>query len=346
MAGTTSAAIETQISSNKPPFVRGILLLGILIPPIALIAAMVIAWNRGFYLTDLFLLIGMYLFTGYGITIGFHRYFSHKSFEAPRPVVFILAVLGSMAMQGPIFWWVATHRCHHQHSDHDLDPHSPYAPGDHGMIRGFMHAHMGWLFRPRTEPVDRYVPDLKQDPMLRWVDEHFMYLAIAGIVIPGVIGGLVTMSWWGALGGALWGGLIRIMVEHHATWSVNSICHIWGSQPYESHDESRNNAIVGVIALGEGWHNNHHAFPTSARHGLHWWQFDSSWVIIRTMKMLGLASSLKLPTEERMASKRVGRGTTESETDSEAGAEQAPIEEPGITMVIEDKPEPVSSGTS
>ena len=177
MSGMTTATIEEEISSNKSPFVKGILLLGILLPPLALVGAMIMAWNRGFYLTDLVLLVGMYLLTGFGITIGFHRYFSHKSFEATRPMIFIMAVLGSMAMQGPMFWWIATHRCHHQHSDDDLDPHSPYAPGDHGFFRGFWHAHMGWLFRPNTEPVDRYVPDLKQDPMLCWIDKHFMFLA-------------------------------------------------------------------------------------------------------------------------------------------------------------------------
>jgi len=295
------ATLESEISSDKPPFVRWVLLLGILLPPVCLVLAMVIAWNRGFGPLDLGLLVGMYLITGFGITIGFHRYFAHKSFDAPKPVVFILGILGSMAMQGPIFWWVATHRCHHQHSDEDLDPHSPHAPGDHGFLRSFWHAHMGWLFRPSTEPVSRYVPDLKAQPMLCWIDAHFIIWAIAGIAIPALIGGLVTMSWWGALTGGLWGGVIRIMVEHHATWSVNSICHIWGSQPFESHDKSRNNPIVGVIALGEGWHNNHHAFPTSARHGLKWWQFDSSWLIIKTMEKLHLVSNVKTPSRERIA---------------------------------------------
>lgn len=307
MTGTQASAIENEIASNKPPFVRFTLLLGILIPPVALLVAMYLSWNRGFGVVDLCLLVGMYLLTGFGITIGFHRYFSHKSFDAPRPVVFILGLCGSMAMQGPIFWWVATHRCHHQHSDHDLDPHSPYAPGGHGWLRGFWHAHMGWLFKPSTEPVERYVPDLKKDPMLRWLDTHFLGLTFLGLAIPTVIGGLVTWSWFGAFTGLLWGGLIRILVEHHATWSVNSICHIWGSQPYNSKDESRNNAIVGVIALGEGWHNNHHAFPTSARHGLKWWQFDSSWMIIRTLQAFGLVTNVRVPSADRLEQKRRSR---------------------------------------
>lgn len=308
MSEPPTADLEAKISSNKPPFVRWVLLLGILSPPACLILAMVLVWQRGFGPLDLGLLIGMYLLTGYGITIGFHRYFAHKSFDAPKPVVFILGILGSMAMQGPIFWWVATHRCHHQHSDHDLDPHSPYAPGDHGLFKGFWHAHMGWLFRPNTDPVEHYVPELRAQPMLRWIDTHFVWWAILGIAIPTLIGGLVTMSWWGALTGGLWGGVIRIMVEHHATWSVNSICHIWGTQPFKTHDESRNNAIVGVVALGEGWHNNHHAFPTSARHGLRWWQFDSSWLLIWVMRSLRLVSKVKIPTAGRQEQRRRSSG--------------------------------------
>ena len=299
----TPRELEEGLSSNKPPFVRTALLFGILLPPFALLLAMYLAWNRGFGPVDLCLLVGMYLITGFGITIGFHRYFSHKSFDASKPMIFLLGFCGSMAMQGPIFWWVATHRCHHKHSDQDLDPHSPYAPGDHGRFRGFWHAHMGWLFRPSTDPVDKYIRDLKSQPMLCWLDRNFLLVTFIGLLIPTVIGGLVTMSWLGALTGFLWGGPIRIMVEHHVTWSVNSICHIWGSQPYDSHDESRNNAIVGVLALGEGWHNNHHAFPTSARHGLRWWQFDSSWVLIRSMQSLGLVWNVRTPSAKRLKSR-------------------------------------------
>jgi stearoyl-CoA desaturase (delta-9 desaturase) len=166
---------------------------------------------------------------------------------------------------------------------------------------------MGWLFRPSTDPVDHYVPDLRAQPMLRWIDTHYVWWTLFGIMLPALIGGLVTMSWWGALTGGLWGGVIRIMVEHHATWSVNSICHIWGTQPFETHDESRNNAIIGTVALGEGWHNNHHAFPTSARHGLRWWQFDSSWLLLLMMRSLRLVSNVKTPTAERMEQRRRSR---------------------------------------
>lgn len=302
--------MEAELPSSKLPFVRWVLLLGVLAPPACLVLAMVLVWQRGFSFVDLALLVGMYLLTGFGITIGFHRYFAHKSFDAPRPIVFLLGILGTMGTQGPIFWWVATHRCHHHHSDEDLDPHSPYAPGDLGFFRGFWHAHMGWLFRPTTSPVERYVPDLREKPMLRWIDTHYLWVVAFGIALPVLIGGLVTMSWWGALTGGLWGGVIRIMIEHHATWSVNSICHIWGTQPFDTHDESRNNPIIGVVALGEGWHNNHHAFPSSARHGLRWWQFDTSWLLIRLMRILRLVSNVKTPSLERIQQRRRSTGSS------------------------------------
>ncbi|MCH2161846.1 MAG: acyl-CoA desaturase [Phycisphaerales bacterium] len=283
--------------------VRFSLLLGVTLMPLFIVAAMILLWGRGFSWVDLLLVVVMYLATGFGITVGFHRYFSHKSFEAPRPVVFILGVLGSMAWQGPLFWWVAVHRSHHQHSDCEEDPHSPHA-GHAGPIRGFLHAHFGWLMRPDVRPLEKYVPDLKADPVCRVVDRLFFVWALLGLAIPALLGGLLTMSWFGAMTGMFWGGLARIFIEHHATWSVNSVCHVWGSRPYACHDHSRNNPIFGVIALGEGWHNNHHAFPTSARHGLRWWQFDSSWLVIRTMRFLGLVSKVRVPSPERILRKR------------------------------------------
>ena len=301
--GSPAAPLEVKTASNKKPFVFMTLLMGIIIPPLALIAGMILAWNSFFGPLDLALFFGMYMVSGFGITFGFHRFFSHKSFDAPKPVIFMLGVMGSMAMQGPIFWWVSTHRLHHAHSDHEKDPHSPHAPGEHSFLMHFWHSHIGWLFRPATSPVNKYVPDLRAQPMLRFIDSTFLLWAILGVMIPAVLGGLITMTWMGALTGLIWGGLVRILAEHHATWSVNSICHLWGDSPYKSNDESKNNAVVGVLALGEGWHNNHHAFPTSARHGLRWWQFDSSWVAITTMKKLGLVSNVKVPSPERQEMK-------------------------------------------
>jgi stearoyl-CoA desaturase (delta-9 desaturase) len=223
-----------------------------------------------------------------------------------------LGILGSMAAEGSILRWCAAHRRHHQFSDHDGDPHSPHLHGhDHGIrgiISGFWHAHMGWIFDPPGEALDRYVPDLIRDRKVRAISTFFPLWVGLGFVIPAVLGGLLNLAigapfWTGAFLGFIWGGLVRIMVVHHITWSVNSVCHIWGSQPYRSGDESRNNVVVGVLALGEGWHNNHHAFPTSARHGLEWWQFDSSWVLIRTMQALRLVRNVRVPTAERKAAK-------------------------------------------
>lgn len=278
------------------------ILIGVILPPIAIVVVMFMLWGSLFFWSDLILVVVMYLLTGFGITIGFHRYFSHRSFDTSQPMVFVLGALGSMAWQGPLFWWVAVHRAHHHHSDEEGDPHSPHA-GTKGPIRRFLHSHTGWLLLPDVTPLESYVPDLKANSVCRFIDRTFFLWALLGLIIPAVAGGLLTMSWLGALTGLLWGGLVRIFIEHHATWSVNSVCHVWGAQPYESHDHSRNNPIFGVIALGEGWHNNHHAFPTSARHGLKWWQFDSSWLLIRTLSAVGLIWRVRVPSSQRLESK-------------------------------------------
>jgi stearoyl-CoA desaturase (delta-9 desaturase) len=245
-----------------------------------------------------------------GITIGYHRLYTHKSFEASPAVAWTFGILGSMAVQGPLMWWATTHRRHHQHSDHEEDPHSPHAgrePGLGGWIRSFAHAHIGWLFdRELRGSVLRYAPDLAADRRAQAISRTFPLWVALGFAIPALIGGLVTQSWMGALLGFLWGGVIRMFLVHHATWSVNSVCHIWGWQTYRSGDHSRNNPAMGILAMGEGWHNNHHAFPASARHGLQWWQFDISWITIRSLAAVGLVSGIRLPSPERLESKRVG----------------------------------------
>ena len=283
-------------------------LIAILVPFFGVIAAFVLLWGVAFSWVYLAIFIVMYLVTGLGITVGYHRLFTHCSFKAPRPVVYLLGVFGSMAVQGPVMEWVATHRRHHQHSDDHEDPHSPHVHGDtlFGVIRGAWHAHIGWMFTGRRPGLARYVKDLRKDPMVRHIDRFFPLYVLLGMLAPAALAGLLTMSWMGVLLGFLWGGLVRVFLVHHVTWSVNSICHIWGKRPYRTHDESRNNAIVGVLALGEGWHNNHHAFPTSAAHGLRWWQFDLSYLLIKAMSFIGLASDIRRPTPERMAQKGIG----------------------------------------
>jgi stearoyl-CoA desaturase (delta-9 desaturase) len=275
------------------------------VPFAGLIASITLLWGWGLTWVDVGLLLGLYLLTGLGITVGFHRLLVHRSFETYGILKFVFAVLGSMAVQGGLLKWAAYHRKHHQHSDTDDDPHSPHRFG-HGMIswlRGLWHAHIGWAFAPEAPGMERYVPDLRKSWMLRFADRLFVGWVGLGLLIPAVVGGLLTESWIGVARGLLWGGLVRIFLVHHVTWSVNSIGHLWGSRPHQSGDQSRDNFVLGVLALGEGWHNSHHAFPTSARHGLRWWQPDISYWVIRLMALLGLAWNVRLPATEG-----IGRG--------------------------------------
>jgi stearoyl-CoA desaturase (delta-9 desaturase) len=286
-------------------------LAAVLLPIIGLLAAIVLTWGTAIDWVQLIILVGMVHATSIGITIGYHRLFTHRSFQAGAPLRYLLAALGSMALQGPVIEWVGAHRQHHQHSDDHDDPHSPYnhaggswGAGIVGTLRGFYHAHVGWLFRGRLKGLGRYTRDLRDDPVIRAVNSQFYLWVLLGLVIPAALGGLVTWSFRGALLGFLWGGLVRILIVHHVTWSVNSVCHLWGSRPFACDDESRNNPIIGVLALGEGWHNNHHAFPTSARHGLRWWELDISYLYIRALATVGLARKVRLPDRDRMEAKR------------------------------------------
>jgi len=212
-----------------------------------------------------------------------------------------------MAVQGPLLKWVATHRRHHQYSDRQEDPHSPHHHGQGvlGLLRGAWHAHLGWLFHPEPPDLDRYIKDLHQSRMLRMVNALFPVWVAAGLLIPAVLGGLLTKTWVGVGSGLVWGGLVRIFVVHHVTWSINSVCHLWGRRPYRSDDQSRDNVVFGFLGLGEGWHHTHHAFPTSARHGLRWWQLDLSYWVIKALALLGLAWNVKVPTKKAQAAQRV-----------------------------------------
>ncbi len=278
--------------------VRLAVLTAIVAPLVAVVAAPFMVWGWGFRWTDLGLLLVLYVLTALGITVGYHRLFVHRSFETNMAVKFTFAVLGSMAVQGPLMIWVAKHRRHHQHADKPGDPHSPHVHdgGVLGVLRGAWHAHIGWLFAPDPPDLDRYVQDLNRSRTLRAASALFPLWVALGLLIPAVLGGLLTGAWSGVWTGLIWGGLIRIFLVHHVTWSVNSACHLWGLRPYRSNDESRNNAVFGVLAMGEGWHNTHHAFPTSARHGLSWWQIDVSYWVIWTLARLGLAWDVKLPS--------------------------------------------------
>ncbi len=286
--------------------VRLVVLLAIVIPLLAVVVAPFMVWGWGFRWTDLALLLSLYVLTVLGITVGYHRLFVHRSFETNMVVKFVFAVLGSMAVQGPLMTWVGMHRRHHQHSDTAGDPHSPHGHGGGvlGVLRGMWHAHIGWLFDADPPDLDRYVQDLRRSRALRVASALFPVWVGIGLLIPAMVGGLITGTWTGMLTGLVWGGLVRVFLVHHVTWSVNSACHLWGLRPYRSSDESRDNAVFGVLALGEGWHNTHNAFPTSARHGLRWWQIDVSYWVIWTLARLGIAWEVKLPTKASQFQRR------------------------------------------
>jgi stearoyl-CoA desaturase (Delta-9 desaturase) len=262
-------------------------------------------WGRGGITgTDLGLLLGFYIATGLGITVGYHRMLTHQSFKTPTPIRVTFAVLGSMAVQGAAIDWVATHRRHHAYTDVPGDPHSPHVDagdGLGGLLRGLWYAHIGWLFAPDVTVREVWAPDLLKEDAIARVHKLFPVIVIGTFALPMVLGGLITMSWAGAFTGLLWGGFVRVMLLHHVTWSINSICHVFGTKPFQAHDESRNNPVMALLAFGEGWHNAHHAFPASARHGLRWWEFDSSWLVIRSLAAVRLARDIKLPSATQIA---------------------------------------------
>jgi len=259
----------------------------------------------------LVMLVVAWMISGMGITIGFHRLLTHASFETYRPIRALFMFFGALSVEGSPLVWCAVHRRHHALSDHPGDPHSPHLHGDGlwGKIKGFWYGHCGWLLTHAWSSPDmkRYVPDLLQERLLVFVDRMYYLWVLMSLAIPGVIGYFITGGWDGALMGVVWGGLVRIFLGHHITWSINSICHIFGQRQYQTADRSTNNMLCALLGFGEGWHNNHHAFPTSARHGLSWWQFDTSWLVILTMKKLGLAWNVKVPSDRAKESRRITR---------------------------------------
>ena len=265
-------------------------------------------WSVALGVSDLIVFIVMYLATGLGVTVGFHRLFTHRSFKAKRGVRIALATLGSMAIEGPVVAWVADHRKHHAFSDRYGDPHSPHVEHGQGLagaLRGLAHAHVGWLFihthRGRKQ---RYAPDLLADPDIARIDRLFIPLTITGFIIPFVLGAIIGGSLFTGLTGMLWGGMVRMLLLHHATYSINSLCHFFGRRPFRTSDESRNLAWLAPLTLGEAWHNAHHAFPTSARHGLERRQLDISAGVIALLERLGLAWDVVRIDPSRVAAKR------------------------------------------
>jgi stearoyl-CoA desaturase (Delta-9 desaturase) len=267
------------------------------------------AWQGILNASDLIVFGILYVSTALGITVGFHRLFTHRSFKTSAPMRALFAILGSAAIEGPIISWVADHRKHHTFSDQPGDPHSPHV--DHGVgwigaLRGLLHAHLGWIFIHTHRGLkSRYAPDLQRDRVVRFVDRTFLVWALAGFGVAFGLGVAIGGTVVAGLTALLWGGAVRMFFVHHITYSINSLCHFFGRQQFDTPDESRNLAWLAPLSLGEAWHNNHHAFPTSAVHGLGRWQFDPSALVIRGLEKLGLAWDVVRPSPERMARKAI-----------------------------------------
>jgi len=271
----------------------------VVVPFLAVLAAIPLPWNRLVGWTDVGIMVGVYLATAFGITIGFHRLLTHRAFETYRPAKYLFAILGSMAVQGPVIGWVADHRKHHAHTDEEGDPHSPHV-GDGSGLRGLYHAHIGWLFEENgTADARRYAPDLLEDPGMRFISRHFLWWVVLGLAIPFALGYAIGGTLDAALLAFFWGGLVRVFFVHHITWSINSICHFFGSRRFQTDDRSTNVAWLALPSLGEAWHHNHHAFPRAAVQGMRWWEVDISGIAIRALEKLGLAWNVIAISPER-----------------------------------------------
>jgi stearoyl-CoA desaturase (delta-9 desaturase) len=281
----------------------------VVVPFMALAAAVPVAWGWGLSWLDVGLAVATYVMTGLGVSVGFHRYFTHGAFKARRWLRATLAVAGSASVEGQPIQWVATHRRHHAYSDREGDPHSPWRFGENvgGLAKGLLWAHFGWLFERRLTSQRRFAPDLLDDPLVRRVDRLFPMIAIASLVAPAAAGGLITWTWQGALSAFFWAGLVRMALLHHVTWSINSVCHVLGERPFRTRKEDRaaNFWPLAILSFGESWHNSHHADPSCARHGVLRGQLDISARLIRWMERLGWVWHVRWPTPERLARKRV-----------------------------------------
>jgi stearoyl-CoA desaturase (delta-9 desaturase) len=252
------------------------------------------------------LLAGMYVACILATTVGFHRLFTHRAFKAHPTVRVVLAAVGSMAAQGPLLYWVASHRRHHAYSDQPGDAHSPnlHGGGLKGMLHGLWHAHIGWMFSEEQSDWAHFARDVMQDRLLFSFHQTYFSWVALGLLVPAALGGLLTGSWLGAANGLLWGGLVRMFLVNHASWCVGSVCHVWGWRPFRTHDKSANNYPVAFFTFGEGLQNNHHAFQNSAAHALAWWQPDFSMTVIRALQGLGLVWDVKVPTPEAIRAAR------------------------------------------
>jgi stearoyl-CoA desaturase (delta-9 desaturase) len=278
----------------------------VIVPFLAFVAAIPVAWGWGLGWTDVALFLVFYIVSGLGITVGYHRYFTHGAFKAIRPLRIGLAIAGSLAIEGPVIRWVADHRRHHAFSDREGDPHSPWRYGEtvSALIKGLAFAHIGWMFDVEHTNRDKYTPDLLADRDIVRVDRQFPVWVLVSMFLPPVLGGLITMSWAGALSAFFWASLVRVFVLHHVTWSINSICHMIGEKPFVARDKSTNFWPLAILSFGESWHNMHHADPTAARHGVLRGQLDESARVIWIFEKLGWATDVRWPKPERLAKLR------------------------------------------
>jgi stearoyl-CoA desaturase (delta-9 desaturase) len=317
--------IPTAISTPGPkPLTVGKQSSGILValwafvalPFAAVVAAVPVAWGWGLSWLDVAMALSLYVITGMGIGTGFHRYLTHGAFKANRPLHIALTLAGSLAIEGNPTQWVADHRRHHAFSDREGDPHSPWRYGESvwGLTKGLFYAHIGWMFFRELSNRERFAPDLIADKDVSRIDRAFPAIVATSVLLPGVIGGLVTWSWQGALSGIFWAGLVRIAVLHHVTWSINSICHVYGERPFETRDgdKASNFWPLAILSFGESWHNLHHADPTCARHGVDTGQIDMNARLIWIFEKLGWATNVRWPKADRLDAKRLDRAGTMS----------------------------------
>ena len=312
-------AVETPL--RKAPRIQGVsvldrkslaehrlgLLLVSVIPLVGVGVAIWTLWGRGLNGTDAAIALSLYAFSGLGVTVGFHRMLAHKTFEAPNAVRAVLAVAGSMSIEMGAIDWAATHRRHHAYSDQPGDPHSPHLQAENGwrgIVKGLWYAHMGWLFSNERTSRERWTPDLLKDPAMVKITDLFPVFVITSFVLPAILGLVITRSFTGMLTAFLWGGLVRIFLLHHVTFSINSLCHFFGKRPYETKEKSVNFWPLALLSFGESWHNNHHAFPGSAFLGLRGWQPDPGKWLLRVLAALGLARNIKHPTKDQIVPAR------------------------------------------
>jgi stearoyl-CoA desaturase (Delta-9 desaturase) len=318
-AETNGGNARTEFRPARPdlddepnsPVQRFLVGLFVAIPLAALVAAVPLMWGWGLSWHDVILALIFYWASGLGVTVGYHRYFTHLSFKAKTALRVALATAGSLAVEGPVITWVSDHRRHHKYSDREGDPHSPWRYGDDwkALSKGLVFAHIGWLFDPNKTSQEKFSPDLLADARIRRVDRLFAPLVAVSLLLPALIGGLWGMSWHGALTAFFWASLVRIALLHHVTWSINSICHTFGTKEFEARDRSRNVSWLAIASFGESWHNLHHADPTCARHGALKGQLDPSARVIWAFEKLGWVYDVRWPDEARLTAKRPATAT-------------------------------------